>query len=73
MRKLIGTIVIIAIIVVGFTGVNLSVNGHNLTIKPFIKELIEDDSKREELKEKAQETAEATRKAVRTTVEIIND
>lgn len=73
MRKLIGTIVVIAIIVVGFTGVSLSVNGHDLRIKPFIKELIEDEDKRNELKEKAEETAEATREAVRTTIEVIND
>lgn len=73
MRKLIGTIVVIAIIVVGFTGVSLSVNGHDLRIKPFIKELIEDENKRDELKEKAEETAEDTRDAIRTTIEVIND
>lgn len=73
MRKFIGTIVVIAIIVVGFTGISLSVNGHDLKIKPFIKELIEDEDKREQLKEKAKETAEVTRDAVRTTIEVIHD
>nr|UVY03585.1 MAG: hypothetical protein [Bacteriophage sp.] len=40
MRKLIGTIVVILLIIVGFTGVNLKVNGTAFKIPPYIKNVL---------------------------------
>lgn len=45
MRKLIGTIVVILLIVVGFTGVNLKVNGTAFKIPPYIKNVLNDKKK----------------------------
>ena len=42
MRKLIGTIVVILLIIVGFTGVNLKVNGTAFKIPPYIKNVVTD-------------------------------
>lgn len=51
MRKLIGTIVVILIIVVGFTGVNLKVNDTGLKIPPYIKNVLNDKKKMDKAKE----------------------
>lgn len=45
MRKLIGTIVVILLIIVGFTGVNLKVNGTTFKIPPYIKNVVTDKKK----------------------------
>lgn len=50
MRKLIGTIVVILLIIVGFTGVNLKVNGTAFKIPPYIKNVVTDKKKMEEAK-----------------------
>lgn len=50
MRKLIGTIVVILLIIVGFTGVNLKVNGTAFKIPPYIKNVVTDKKKMEETK-----------------------
>lgn len=50
MRKLIGTIVVILLIIVGFTGVNLKVNGTAFKIPPYIKNVVTDKKKIEETK-----------------------
>lgn len=50
MRKLIGTIVVILLIIVGFTGVNLKVNGTTFKIPPYIKNVVTDKKKMEEAK-----------------------
>ena len=50
MRKLIGTIVVILLIIVGFTGVNLKVNGTAFKIPPYIKNVLNDKKKMEEAK-----------------------
>lgn len=52
MRKLIGTIVVILLIVVGFTGVNLKVNGTAFKIPPYIKNVMNDKKKIDEAKDK---------------------
>lgn len=52
MRKLIGTIVVILLIVVGFTGVNLKVNGTAFKIPPYIKNVLNDKKKIDEAKDK---------------------
>lgn len=51
MRKLIGTVVVILIIIVGFTGVDLRVNGVGMRIPPYIKNVINDEKKIDEAKE----------------------
>lgn len=51
MRKLIGTIVVILIIIVGFTGVDLKVNGAGVKIPPYIKNVISDEKKIDKAKE----------------------
>lgn len=50
MRKLIGTIVVILLIVVGFTGVNLKVNETAFKIPPYIKNVLNDKKKIDEAK-----------------------
>jgi len=50
MRKLIGTIVVVLLIVAGFTGVNLKVNETEFKIPPYIKNVINDKKKMEEAK-----------------------
>lgn len=52
MRKLIGTIVVILLIIVGFTGVNLKVNGTAFKIPPYIKNVLNDKKKIDEAKDK---------------------
>ncbi len=56
MRKLLGTIVVCLFIVVGFTGVDLTVNGQRYQIPPFIKNLFEDKKEREEIINKTKKT-----------------
>lgn len=50
MRKLIGTIVVVLLIIIGFTGVNLKVNGTEFKIPPYIKNVVTDKKKMEEAK-----------------------
>lgn len=50
MRKLIGTIVVVLLIIVGFTGVNLKVNGTEFKIPPYIKNVVTDKKKMDEAK-----------------------
>lgn len=50
MRKLIGTIVVILLIIVGFTGVDLKVNGAAFKIPPYIKNILNDKKKIDEAK-----------------------
>lgn len=50
MRKLIGTIVVALLVIVGFTGVNLKVNGTEFKIPPYIKNVITDKKKMDEAK-----------------------
>lgn len=42
MRKFIGTIVIVAIIIVGFTGLKLNVNGYKMNVPPYISNIFKD-------------------------------
>lgn len=50
MRKLIGTIVVALLVIVGFTGVNLKVNGTEFKIPPYIKNVVTDKKKMDEAK-----------------------
>lgn len=50
MRKLIGTIVVVLLIIIGFTGVNLKVNGTEFKIPSYIKNVVTDKKKMEEAK-----------------------
>lgn len=50
MRKLIGTIVVVLLIIIGFTGVNLKVNGTAFKIPPYIKNVVTDKKKMDEAK-----------------------
>jgi hypothetical protein len=50
MRKLIGTIVVVLLVIVGFTGVNLKVNGTEFKIPPYIKNVVTDKKKMDEAK-----------------------
>lgn len=47
MRKLIGTIVVVLLIIIGFTGVNLKVNGTEFKIPSYIKNVVTDKKKME--------------------------
>lgn len=58
MRKFIGTIVVILIIVVGFTGVNLKVNDTGVNIPPFIKNVLDDKETVDKAKEVFNEAKE---------------
>ena len=50
MRKLIGTIVVALLVIVGFTGVNLKVNETEFKIPPYIKNVVTDKKKMDEAK-----------------------
>lgn len=66
MRKFIGTIVVILIIVVGFTGVNLKINDTGVKIPPFIKNVLND-------KETVDKAKEVVNEAKDKIVEVVED
>lgn len=66
MRKLIGTVVVVVAVLVGFTGLKLSVNGKKFNIPPYISNIF----KSNELEKTSKEVQEKALDVVET---VVND